>query len=133
MAPRVHNPSLGRRALWGGLTMTAGAAICLLINLYNYFGPYNGINGSIGVLIVLCSTAAMLLPCAALAFLPWPRGLRILTELWLFADIVGTFVGCWFLEMRVEMGFLSITAIGWLLFMFARRIPRAGRPEATPA
>lgn len=120
--------SLARFGLW---LLTAATLIALIDALFNYFDASNGIHGSEGALLVIISTALQLIAALLILFNVLRGGWKVLFEVLIFLDLIGTGIAAYFLEALPLLGLTVIAFIGWLL-QLAR--PRATHPaaEVTP-
>src|SRR5690348_1908939 len=100
------------------------ALIGLGAAIFDYFYPDNGIHGTGGVLLVIVSTAVMLV--LALLLVRWARagfahGLLLAL---LLIDIAGTALAAYLLEAWALLGAMALALIGWLVDLPAQRTPR---------
>jgi quinoprotein glucose dehydrogenase len=106
-----------------------GALIALGAAVFDYFYAGNGIHGSGGVLLVICSTAVMLILSLALVLWRrspgWVHGLLLVL---LVIDIAGTGLASYLLEAWWVFGATVLALIGWLI-----DIPRETALRAVPA
>jgi hypothetical protein len=116
-----------------GWPLVAASALGLIMSLVEYFNPDDGINGTLGVLIVIGSTALMLIASAAIAL--WlDRGrLRMTLMVLILLDILGTGFAAYMLDAYILLGFMVLALIAWLFAIFAAGRSRAPvTAEATP-
>ncbi|HXR55438.1 MAG TPA: pyrroloquinoline quinone-dependent dehydrogenase [Casimicrobiaceae bacterium] len=101
------------------------ALIALGAALFDYFWSGNGIHGTAGVLLVIASSAAMLI--LAILLVQWAtRGFAHgLLLVLLIIDIAGTALAAWFLQAWWILGATVLAAIGWLIALPTSRTPRA--------
>lgn len=93
-----------------------GAAAGLALSIFAYVERSSGINGTAGAMLVVASSAAILL--AALALASWPgmwRGLRGLLLFLLLLGILGTGLAAYFLMSIWLLVAMAVCLIGWLL------------------
>jgi len=104
-----------RPALYAWLLPLA-ALIGLGAALFDYFYPDNGIHGTGGVLLVIGSTAVMLILALALmrsgGAKRWVHGVLLAL---LIIDIAGTGLAAYLLEAWWILGAMVIALIGWLI------------------
>jgi quinoprotein glucose dehydrogenase len=104
-----------RPALYAWLLPLA-ALIGLGAALFDYFYPDNGIHGTGGVLLVIASTAVMLILALALvrwgAAKRWAHGVLLVL---LVIDIAGTGLAAYLLEAWWILGAMALALIGWLI------------------
>lgn len=103
-----------KRPSWPGLTIAIAAAIALALILIDYFLPHGTIAHSWGALLVVISTALMLVAALAIGLAALPRWLRLLLEVLLILDILGSGVCAWFLETYVILALMIVALIAWL-------------------
>ncbi|HTJ57408.1 MAG TPA: hypothetical protein VL418_07600 [Devosiaceae bacterium] len=111
---------------YGTWLLTLAALVAFVLTIYNYFDRSNGIHGTEGALLVVVSTALMLIAAAVIAA-GWarPRWLHGLLDVLIFLDIVGTCFAGYLLESWVLVGLMVIAFIGWLVHVAAPGRPRA--------
>ncbi len=113
----------------GQMIVTAGAAAGLLISTYNYFSPIgflsplSAISGTWGALLVLASSAIILL--ASLAILKWPASslFRFLGIVGIPLGIAGTAFCAQLLDSMPLLVAMLISFSGWLFWMARRKTP----------
>ncbi len=111
----------------GALIIALGAAIGLVVSIYNYFispglfAPFSDVAGTIGGLLVIGSTALMLLAGLILAGLPRSRILTWIAIIGCLLDIVGTGFAALLLDSTPLLIAMAICAVGWVLWIFAGR------------
>ncbi|MGN6374520.1 MAG: pyrroloquinoline quinone-dependent dehydrogenase [Sphingomonas sp.] len=115
---------------WIAPLLIGGAAVAVLLAIYGYVWAW-GISGSLGALIVLGSTAILLLAVLLVSFAKLPRWLAILLHVGIALDLIGTGAAAYFLESYWLLGFMVVTAIGWLGFLFGGG-REASRSRRTP-
>ena len=113
-------------AIWG---LAVVSLLCLVLTIYNYFSPANGIHGTAGALLVIVSTALMLVASVVIA-VRWarPRWVRVLLEVLILLDILGTGFAAYMLESGILLVLMAIALIGWIVHVVAP----ARRQTATP-
>ena len=122
--------SVTRNAVW---PLVAASALALIMSLVDYFTPHNGINGTLGVGVVIASTALMLIASAAIAFGFARGGVRTTLMVLILLDILGTGFAAYMLDSNALLAFMALALLAWLFAIFARG--RARTPvnaEATP-
>lgn len=111
----------------GALLIALGAAIGLAVSVYNYFSPlgflspYSNTAGTAGALLVVGSTAIMLVAGLVLATLPRSRALVVFALLGCLVDILGTGFAALLLDSLPLLAAMVIAAVGWLMWVFGRR------------
>jgi len=114
MARRIESRSLR----W---LLVAASALCLVVSLIEYFMPENGIDGSLGALVVVGSTALMLAAAAAV----WLGYLRKTLLFLVLLDILGTGLAAYMLDADVLIAVVALALIAWLIGVFAGGRSRA--------
>ncbi|HEY1933277.1 MAG TPA: hypothetical protein VGG99_14795 [Acetobacteraceae bacterium] len=118
------------RPAYGMLLLAAAAAAGTALSIYAYFNS-EAINHTAGVLLVIATTAAMVIAALAVAGLHFlPRWLRALSLVLLLIDVIGTGIAAWFLETQLLIAFMGVALLGWLLHLIAG--PRELRPLPDP-
>jgi quinoprotein glucose dehydrogenase len=106
---------LSRRAS-GAWLLCLGALIALLISIFDFFWTGNGIHGTGGVLLVVVSSAVMLILGLALerwrAASSWAHGILLAV---LLVDILGTGFAAYMLEAWWVLAFMVVALAGWLV------------------
>jgi hypothetical protein len=114
----------GGAKFMGAWLLAAAAVLGLLLSIYLYLTPSTGVAGTPGAILVIVSTALLLL--AALLFI-WdgmPRWLNVIFIILAALDLLGTALAGWMLNSQILAGLMVIGAIGWLVYVFGkRRIP----------
>jgi hypothetical protein len=114
MARRIESRSLR----W---LLVAASALCRVVSLIEYFMPENGIDGSLGALVVVGSTALMLAAAAAV----WLGYLRKTLLFLVLLDILGTGLAAYMLDADVLIAVVALALIAWLIGVFAGGRSRA--------
>jgi hypothetical protein len=110
---------------YGTWLLALAALVGLGIAVFNDLDTANGIHGSYGALLVIVSTALMLLAALALAIWPrLPRGLRGLLLVLILLDIAGTGFAAYMLEAWWLVGAMSAALLFWLVHLIADPAPR---------
>jgi quinoprotein glucose dehydrogenase len=111
-----------RRAEGPMVLVTALAVLALLDSLFNYVWQGNGIHGTEGALLVIIST--LLLAIAGwLVAARWVHGgVRLVLEILIFLDLIGTGVAAYFLNAWILVA-LDVIALLVFLFHVLRRRP----------
>jgi hypothetical protein len=113
----------------GNGLMVVGSGIGLLLALYNNFNSSNGIHGTAGALLVIVSSALVLIASLLLAFNVFrPRWLRIVVDALLILGILGTGFAAYMLEANWLVVLMVVALIGWLVHVFSGRL--RARPVA---
>jgi hypothetical protein len=107
-----------------GIWVLAVVSLLGLIDaIYDYVAPNNGIHGTEGALLVVVSTALMLIAAALIAFGVLRGGWRVLFEVLIFLDILGTGTAAYFLEAYILVGLMVVALIAWLVQIGAPAAP----------
>jgi hypothetical protein len=107
---------VSRGAFWG---LVAVSVLGLAASLVYYFLPEDGINGSLGVAIVIGSTALMMIASAAIAA-RFARGwFKWVLAVLILLDILGTGFAAYMLDAYVLLGFMAFAFLVWLFAAFA--------------
>ncbi len=106
----------------GALLMGLAAIAALALCIYNYMTPFTGIDGTAGALLVIASTALLVLFALAL----WMshgggQALHVFLLAASIADIVGTAFAGWMLESHALVALMAVCFIGWLMAAFRPR------------
>ena len=116
-----------RSVSYGGGLVALAAAAGVALSLYAYFLRAS-IAGSVGLLIVIGTTAVMLVAALVLAGLPrLPRWLRALLWFGVVVDALGTGFAAWLLELDLLIAFMGVVLLCWLLHLLS------GGRSAAPA
>jgi len=101
-----------------GLAALAG----LFVAVYAYFDRGGGIDHTAGTVLVIASTAILLVAAAVLAFAPgapaWLRGLLLAGCL---LDVLGTGLAAFFLHASLLLAAMVVGLAGWLAAMVPKR------------
>jgi hypothetical protein len=100
--------------------------VALILTVFNYFDPNNGIHGSEGAGLVIVSTAlGVIASVVLLAGWARPRWFHVLLLVLLLLDVIGTGFAADLLDTLPLLGLMVIALIGWLLHIIipARRVP----------
>lgn len=107
------------RHRWGLWLLSAGGLVGLAVVLYYYLTPHNGIDGTEGALLVVVSSALILIAgLARLIFRRMPRALRVILDILLFFGIIGTGFAAYMLEAYPLLAAMVVSFIGWLINPF---------------
>lgn len=105
------------------------SALSLLVALFNYFEPGNGIHGTEGALLVVISTALLLI-AAGVVWKRWgPGWFRAVLEVLIFLDFLGTAAAAYLLEAWLLLALIAIAFVVWLAHFL--RPARSTRPSPT--
>jgi len=106
--------------------------LSLALTIFDYFDTSNGIHGTAGVMLVIVSTALMLIASLVIALWVhrgWVRGVLLFL---IVLDIVCTAAAGYFLESDTLMILMLLALICWLGHVFARPPAARLRAEVTP-
>lgn len=102
-----------------------GQASMLLLSLlafadtiFNYFWTGNGIHGSPGALLVVASTFLLAGAVALIMFNVVGGAVRVVFEILICLDLLGTAVAAYFLEAWILLGLIILAALSWLVHIF---------------
>ena len=115
------------RTLGRSLTLPWGAVVLFSVlgfldAVFNYFWTGNGIHGSEGALLVVVSTLLMALAAGAIGA-GWVKGwLKVLLEVLIVLDFLGTGTAAYFLEAWILLVLIVLAAIAWVAHLI---LPRA--------
>jgi drug/metabolite transporter (DMT)-like permease len=98
----------------GGWLMLAGSVAGLAVAVFNFFAPENGISGSGGALLVIVSSALVLVASIVVTLanvrLRW---VRVVIEVLLVLGILGTGFAAYMLEADALLGLMVVAFVGW--------------------
>ena len=106
----------------GALLMGLAAAAALALCIYNYVTPFTGIDGTPGALLVIVSTAILILLALILQMGHGGGALHVFILVASLLDIAGTAFAGLLLESRGLMALMAVCFIGWLMVAFRPRI-----------
>jgi len=95
--------------------LVGASALSLIVSLIEYFMPEIGIDGSLGALVVVGSTAVMLV-AAAVVWLGYARKTLLFLIL---LDIVGSGLAAYMLDADALVAVVALVLIAWLVGVFA--------------
>lgn len=128
MTMPVSRPALGH----GLVLLGVGSLISFGAAVFDFVWTGNGIHGTAGALLVVISSALMLVASGALLFVPtMARSLRGVLFLLIVVDIFGTGVAAYFLETWWVVGAIALALIGWLVHMLVDPPPHPRSAEAS--
>lgn len=117
---------ISQRSPW---LLAASALLGLIASVVNFLLPENGIDGSLGVGVVIAAMALMVLAAAATAAGYARGGLRALLLVLILLDILGSGFAAYMLDSGVLMTIMALSLLAWLSAIFAggpsRRIASA--------
>ena len=119
----------------GAHILLIGAAAALVVAVFDFFSPGNGIHGTAGAGLVVISSALMVAAAAALAFAArMGRGLRGTLLVLIALDILGTGLAAYLLEADLLLGAMAVALVGWMAVLASGRQPRrsSDQPIAQP-
>jgi hypothetical protein len=111
----------------GAFLIALGAGLGLAVSIYNYFSPIGFLSpvsdtaGTPGALLVIGSTAIMLVAGLVLATEPRSRLLTWFAVIGCLIDIIGTGFAAMLLDSTPLLVCMAISAVGWLLWIFGPR------------
>lgn len=115
------------RAGVGAWLLSAAAFIGLGMSIFAFFWPYNGIHGMPGVILVIVTTALMLIASLVIAIWPgtwrWLKGVLLVL---IALDILGTGFAAYMLDDYWLLGAMVLAGIGWIVHLVAD----PGRPRS---
>lgn len=125
--------ALARLDDYGAVLLTAGTAAGLGEALAVYFPQYSPVGHTPGALIVIVTSALLLigsLIIVALAafFGRRPVWLRIILDILLIIGLIGTGFAAWMLETDLLLAFMVVGFVGWFWHVFGGRVPRRAVP-----
>ncbi len=122
------------RAGLGAWILLLGTLIALGNAVFDYFWTGNGIHGSYGALLVVGSSALMLLAVGALTLWPaMPRAVRGILLFLILIDIGGTGFAAYMLEAWWVVGAMALALVGWIVRLLFDPDPRQARSRPVPA
>ncbi len=99
----------------GTWAMAVAALASLALSAVNYVAPYNGIHGSAGALLVIVSSALILVGAVLLAVdRSASRALTATVAVLLLLGILGTGLAAYFLEADMLVALMVVAMAGWL-------------------
>jgi hypothetical protein len=102
------------RSVNGAWLIAIAAAVGFVITLINYFTPHGPIAQTWGALLVLVSTALMLVAALWIACGALPRWLLVLFDILIVIDVLGTGFCAYMLETQMLLACMVIALIGWI-------------------
>jgi hypothetical protein len=121
-----------RRAAYGAWIMAVAGAAATALSAYNYLTRGTGIDHTLGALLVIISSALILLASLVIALAPGaPRWLRGVLIVLLLLGVLGTALAAYFLEAWALVGLMALALIGWLVQLGSGR--GGARLEPVPA
>lgn len=104
--------------------MPAAALAGTLVSVVNYFMPDNGIAGTPGALLVVASTALLVVVGFVLRRAsPRAGGLSRMLRVIAMVLIAGTAWAAWLLEAPTLVAIMGVAALGWVVGMLRRSGP----------
>ncbi|WP_201403325.1 hypothetical protein [Kaistia sp. 32K] len=115
-----------RGATWGvrplGAWIMALAALAgLIVSILNYFNRDSGIAGEPGTILVIVSTAILLVAAVILARARPGAFLRWFLVIGCLVDILGTGFAAYLLESQALLLLMLAALVGWILHVAGRR------------
>ena len=111
----------------GAWLIVFGSAVGLGVAVYNFFSPTGFLSplsntaGTWGALLVIGSTALMLIAGLVLLGQPHLRIVILFFGLGVFLDVLGTGFAALLLESPPLLVAMVVAGIGWLLWIFGKR------------
>lgn len=100
----------------GDFILSGAAATGLGVALFNYLRPHNGIDGTLGALLVVASTVIVLVASLVLAlFARRPSWRRVLLTGLVLFGLIGTVAAAYFLESTVLIAMMAFAFVGWVI------------------
>jgi glycerol-3-phosphate acyltransferase PlsY len=112
-------------AAYGAWLVAIAAIVGFLASLMAYFTPHGPIAQSWGALLVLVSTALLLVALVLIARVSIPRWFFSVLEVLIVLDILGIGFCAYFLEAHVLFFFMAIALLGCILYVWRGDSPRA--------
>lgn len=103
------------------------AALSLIVSIFDYFWTDNGIHGTEGALLVIVSTFLMLVASGWLSTGRVHGWLRVVLEILLVLDFLGTGLAAYLLEAWVLLALDVLALLVWIVHAL-----RPARREVTP-
>jgi hypothetical protein len=113
-------PTAARPSRRGEFLIAAAALIGLVLVAVAYFMPHGAIARQWGTLLVLVSTALMLMAALLIARASMPAWLVTTFEVLILLDIAGTSLCAYFLEFYALLVLMAVALLGWALHITAR-------------
>lgn len=122
---------IGATAGIGNWLIVAGSGAGLLLSIFNYVSSGNGIHGTAGALLVVISSALILIVSLLMAIgaLRW-RWLRIVVDVLLILGIIGTGFAAYMLEAYWLVALMVLCLIGWLVQVFEAPVQPRRHPTS---
>lgn len=123
----------------GAWLIVFGSAVGLGIAVYNFFSPtgflspLSNTSWTWGALLVIGSTALMLIAGLVLLGQPHLRLVAIFFGLGVFLDVLGTGFAALLLESPPLLVAVGVAGVGWLLWIIGKRPSRGAAMEASHA
>lgn len=112
----MRNGSIVTSGAW---LMALAALAGLAVSIANYFSRDSGIAGEPGTLLVIASTAILLVAAVILARAARLGGfLRGFLVIGCLIDIFGTGFAAYLLESQALLWLMAVALVGWLLHVF---------------
>jgi hypothetical protein len=123
----------GDNGRFGGRLIAVGALLGLGVSIYNFFAPVSlfapasTIAGTPGAILVIVSTALLLLAGLVLASRVRSAAVRWFFGIAALLDIIGTTFAAYLLDSTVLMALMGVCGVGWIAWI------GAGRDRPAPA
>ena len=114
---------IGRHA-YGAWLVAVASLLGLLLALYGYLTPHDGISFTPGALLVVVSTALILAASVLLGFRGLPRWVIVVLDVLLLLGLLGTALAAWFLQTYILVALMFVGVIGWIVHLISPRLFR---------
>ena len=113
------------RHAYGAWLVAIVSLVGLLLALYGYLTPNDGISFTPGALLVVVSTALILAASVLLGFRGLPRWVIVVLDVLLLLGLLGTALAAWFLQTYILVALMFVGVIGWLIHLIRPGLSRA--------
>ncbi len=111
--------------------LVLGGIAAFAVALFDYIAPASTVDHSVGALLVVCSSAIMSAAAIVVGVTSGPAWLRVVLEIGIALDILGTAVAAWFLETNLLLALMIVAAVAWILLVAGQVAERSRRAAAT--
>ena len=105
----------------GAWLLAAAAVLSLAVSIYIYLTPESGVAGTPGAILVMVSTALLLLAALLLIWDGMPKWLGGVFVVLAALDLIGTALAGWLLNSQILAILMVVGAVGWLAYVFGKR------------